>query len=145
MVKLASDESRLSTLQSRPSTVTLLALGGLSIGGINLLRFVEAVRQWRFLETLLGVHPLYLAASGLVWGTVWIVLTGGLWEGRRWAPLATRLAALAYSLYYWTDRLLLSAGGLRTNWPFSAGLNLLLLMAVFLVFQGRRERAFFAK
>ena len=142
MKELNSDESRLSPLHSRPTTVTLLALGGLSIGGLNLLRFGEAIRQWRFLETLLPVSPLYLAASGLIWGIVWVALFLGLWGGRRWALPGAVLAALAYSLYYWADRLL-SAGGPGINWPFSAGLNLILLLFVFLVPFGRRERDFF--
>ena len=33
--------------RSRPFRVTLLAVGVLTIAGLNLLRLIEAVRQWR--------------------------------------------------------------------------------------------------
>lgn len=129
--------------RSRPGRVTLLALGVLSIGGLNLLRCFQAVRQWTFLEALLPVSPLYLALSGLFWAVVWLALAWGLWGGRRWAQRFSLLAALFYTLYFWVDRLLLSAEGAGSNWPFVAGLNVALLVLLGWILFSPRSIDFF--
>jgi uncharacterized membrane protein (DUF2068 family) len=118
-------------------------LGVLMISGIHLLRFIQTIRQWEFLGELLSISPLYLAATGLFWGGVGLILAWGLWRGRRWAPVLTLSAALAYSLYYWLDRLLLSGERPGTNWPFATAANVVLLFLSTWILTHRRARAFF--
>lgn len=123
---------------ARPWSVTLLALGVLSIAGLNLTRMVLALRLWDLLTTWLGVSPLYLALSGLVWGLVGLPLFWGLWRGLRWAPRLAEALALSYALYYWLDHIFLvdhrlsepagaASSFLPINWPFAAAVTALLL------------------
>jgi hypothetical protein len=110
---------------------------------LYLLRFIRTVQQWAFLEDLLDLSPLYLAATGLLWGAAGLILGWGLWRGWRRAPALTLLAGLAYSLYFWLDRLLVGSGGPGTNWPFAAAVNLVLLGLAAWIVSRQRARAFF--
>jgi uncharacterized membrane protein (DUF2068 family) len=138
-------QSPISILHSRPASVTLLALGVLIISGINLLRFVQAIRQWDFLSEMLSISPFYLAATGLFWGSLWLVAAWGLWRGRRWAPSLTIIASLAYTLYYWLDRLLLASDSPGINWPFTTALNAALLFLTAWILTRSKAKAFFQR
>jgi len=115
----------------------------LSFAGIHLIRFTHALQQWDFLAGLLTVSPLYLALSGLVWLVVGLVVAWALWLGCRWAPRAAIAACLAFSLYYWLDRLLLAVGKAGYNWLFSALTNLFLLVIVGWILYNHRAKTFF--
>ena len=130
----------------RPFGVTLLALGVLILAGLNLNRFIEAIRLWGFLSRLLPVSPLYLAVTGFVWAMAGILIALGLWRGWHWAPRLTRLAVLAYLLYYWLDRLLIeNQVGRQSNLPFAAGATLAVLVIVFWLLSLRKVKAFFGE
>lgn len=130
----------------RPFGVTLLALGVLILAGINLDRFIEAIRLWEYLSQLLPVSPLYLAVTGLVWGLAGIPIALGLWRGWRWAPRLTRLGVLAYLLYYWVDRLSIeNQSGQSVNLPFAAGATLVILVYVFWLLSLRKVKNFFGE
>jgi hypothetical protein len=137
------DEPSIAVRRSRPLSVTLLALGVLTLAGINLLRFVVSLQQWSFLSEILSVSPLYLAGSGLVWALVGLTLALGIWFGRRWSVLGAWLAGLAYSLYFWLDRLLVAAGGVGSNWLFALELNLFLLVLMYVCLANRKAKDFF--
>jgi hypothetical protein len=49
--------------------------------------------------------PLYLALGGALWGLLALPAAWGLWAGKRWAPITSRLAALVLFLSFWFDRL----------------------------------------
>jgi hypothetical protein len=115
----------------------------LTITAASLIRFVQAIQQWQFLAGLLSVSPLYLAASGFIWTVIGSVLAWALWRGRRWAPGLMRFTALAYSLYYWSDRLLLRTAGPGASWPFAAGANLILLIFIFRVLSRQKVKTYF--
>jgi hypothetical protein len=114
----------------------------LTLAGINLLRFALALQQWAFLSSLLPVSPLYLSASGLIWAVAGLALVWGLWLGRGWAVRGTQAAALAYSLYFWLDRIFIAEGPGR-NWPFALAVNVFLLFIVFWVLSNRKAKAYF--
>jgi hypothetical protein len=113
----------------RPFFVTLLTVMVLIISSTNLVRFIEALSEWDFLSSLPRVSPSYLAASGLLWTLVGLPLIWGLWRGHPQARKAARILALAYTLYYWVDRILVeSAVGRPANGPFAFGLTIVLLI-----------------
>ena len=67
----------------------------------------------------------------------------GLALGR---PRLTRLAVLAYLLYYWLDRLLIeNQVGRQSNLPFATGATLAVLVIVFWLLSLRKVKAFFGE
>lgn len=133
----------MTSRRPRPFSVTLLALGVLTLAGINLLRFVVSLQQWKFLTDILPISPVYLATTGLIWALVGLVLALGLWAGRRWSVAGTGLASLVYSLYYWLDHLFVVAEGMGRNWLFALALNLILLAVICWCLLNRKARTFF--
>jgi hypothetical protein len=140
----------------RPSGVTLLALGVLSIAGLNLVRFILAIRSWQFLSSLPGVSPLYLALSGLIWGVVGIPLFWSLWRGRHWAPRLLQAVMLTYAAYYWLDRIFLeervvnatqqsSSAFLPLNWPFTITITALIMVVTVWVLSRPGTKIFFGE
>ena len=127
----------------RPLSVTILALGVLTIAGFNLIRFYQAMRFRDFLSEFPTVSPLYLATSGLAWGAAGLALALGLWRGSALARRFALIIAVAYTLYYWIDRLWVSQPGLSANLPFTAGLNLILLLVTAWILTRPGARAFF--
>jgi hypothetical protein len=122
----------------------LLAFGVLIFAGLNLVRFILALQQWGFLSGLLPISPVYLAASGLIWFLVGLVLFWGLWRGERWAPVFTRWASFAYLVYYWGDRLFLSdQAAIHVNRPFAVGLSLIIVVVILWILSGRKAKRFF--
>jgi hypothetical protein len=126
----------------RPLSVTILALGVLTIAGFNLIRFYQAIQLWDFLSEFPTVSTPYLAASGLVWGLAGLALAWGLWRGYALARRFTLIFAVAYTLYYWIDRLWVGQPGLSANLPFTAGLNIILLLVTSWILNRPRARTF---
>ena len=128
---------------SRPFSVTLLAVGVLILTVMNLARLIRAAELRAFLAELLPISPLYFILTGLIWTLTGAVLLWGLWRGRPWTPRLALLAFLAYSFYFWFDRLFLAAGAQMVNWPFALAFNLLLLFWLLWIFSRPWSRAFF--
>jgi hypothetical protein len=123
----------------RPRSVTLLALGVLSIAVLGLLRAYLAIREWQFLSTWPGVSPLYLAASGLAFALLGAVVFWALWWRKPWALHLTWAASLTFALVYWLDQIFVAerpvydpegiAGPfLPGNWLFAASATAILLL-----------------
>jgi hypothetical protein len=130
----------------RPLIVTSLVVAVLTISVLNLIRFVQAIKQWEFLSGLSGVSPIYLAASGLIWALLGLPLSWGLWLGKPKAPAATRILCVAYILYEWIELLVIArAGGSKENWPFFLTLTLIILMVIFWGLSRRNVKAFFGE
>lgn len=129
----------------RPFSVTLLAIVVLTIAGLNLLRFVQAILQREFLSEFPTVSLPYLIFSGLFWTVSGLVSAWGLWRHKRWAPRFTMLFVLAYSLYYWLERIWLSRFNVWANIPFAIGVNILLLIITAWVLTRPKARAFFGE
>jgi hypothetical protein len=133
--------------RKRPFSVTLLFLGVLSIAGLHLLRFLMAVQQWQFLDSLPGVSPLYLAVTGLLWFTVGLAAAFSLWLGTPWAPWLTLAAALGYALYTWLDRIFAANVSLGIYdgfaWPFRLAATFGLLALVYWIVSRTPARTFF--
>ena len=122
----------------RPWSVTLLASGVLLITVINLIRLVLSIRYWDFLNSRLGISPIYLALTGLIWTIAGALLIWGLWRAKNWAPKLIQAVALTYALYYWLDLIFVKdhlvsgesgdiSALLPVNWQFSAGVTVVCL------------------
>jgi hypothetical protein len=145
-----------SSFAVRPTSVTMLALGVVIIGALNLARFGLALHYWDFLAGLTNVSPLYLALSGLVWGLAGGLQVWGLLQGKTWAPRFMRAIALTYVLYFWLDQVFLqdhpmvdAEGSIRLllpgNWSFTAGLTIILLVFILWTLQRRAAKAYFGE
>ena len=130
----------------RPFGVTLLAWAVIILAVLNLIRMEQTLVQWQFLAGLLPVSPVYLALSGLVWGLAGLPLAWGIWRGKSWAPAWTVAGILAYSLYFWLDRLLLEGyPGRNIDWMFWAAANVIFFIYSLVVLRSKRARLFFNK
>jgi hypothetical protein len=131
---------------SRPTSVTILTGLVLIIAVINLVRFAHSLLQWNFLRELLPVPPLYLAATGLIWGGLGLVLVYGLLRGMTWAPLFTRLVFPAYFLVFWLDRLFLASPLSReANLMFAVAGTIVILIWVFWTLSRRNVKLYFGE
>ena len=143
--------SPISNQQSkkRPTGVTLLAGGVLILVGLNLVRLVQAIKQWSFLSSLPSVHPWYQVLTGLVWSAVCLSLFFRLWNGWSKTPLLTFLAMIAYTVYAWLDRIFLAKQVANlssvSNWPFMVGLTIILLLLSVWILTRWKARAFFGE
>ena len=140
-----SDASRVeSPRPSRPYGVTLLAWLLLLAAGWNLARFGQSLVQWDVLDELLPFSPLYPAISGAVFGVGGLVLSWGIWRGLSWAWRLYWLYLGAYTFYYWIDRVVLAGhAGRNQNWPFIAGVNLLVCVYSLWILSRKKTMAFF--
>jgi hypothetical protein len=127
-----------------PLRVTLAALMVLIFAAFNLLRFINTIGLWEPLQAAIPVSPYYLAVSGAVWAVVGAGLAIGLLLGADRARLAASLAAPAYTLAYWVDRVFLAidppAGG---NFWFMIGVSFVLLVFFFLALWSARSSVYF--
>jgi hypothetical protein len=127
-----TESNPIKTKPRRPFSVTLIILGVLTITVVNLIRLVQAIQLWGFLSLLPGVSPFYMAASGLFWALVGLLLTVNLWRGLRNIYSLLPPAVLLYILYTWLDSSLvggqLDLASNSITWPFKAGLSLLVLV-----------------
>ena len=144
----------------RPTSVTLVALGVLTIASLHLIRLILAIIDWHFLETLPGISPIYLVLTGFLWSVICLPLWWGLWRGLSWAPRLTRWAALAYVLYDWVERGFLTWRNFRqtglspalpwlsdipANWSFWVITTVILLAYIFWTLSRPKARAFFGE
>lgn len=142
---IASDTIKIlkANQSKRPRSVTFFALGVLILSVVNLVRAVRAIQLWSFLSELLPLSPLYLALTGLFWFGVGLGLAWMIWRGLPRTASLVRMAAAAYLLYFWADRLWVSNAGLPANWPFNLAASLLGLAFVYLFFKLRPVEAYF--
>jgi len=145
-------ENRPSTISNqqsykRPFSVTLLAWVVLIMALLSWLRLFEVIRQWKYLQSITPAPPvLYLALTGLIWGSAGTALVWGLILGRSWIPRLMRNSALIYTIYYWSDRFLVADPAyIITRWPFALGLNITFLVFTFWVLGRPKTRLFFQR
>jgi hypothetical protein len=125
----------------RPKLVTLLSFGVLILATIHFVRFGLAFR----LPALpLTVPGWYIPLTGAAWGITGLVTSIGLFSGQRWAIGATLGWSVAYTIWYWADRLLFVQGDYaRRTQPASLALTVLGLGAVWLILRRQSVRYYF--
>jgi hypothetical protein len=112
--------------------VVVLALLVLALGLANLARAALALRYASLLPDLPLTMPLaYLAATGGVWGLIFVGCAAGLARFRRWGRRATLAAVTLYEVHVWVNHFLFDASDYaRQTWPRDLLLTLLLLALV---------------
>jgi hypothetical protein len=115
----------------------------LSLSALNLIRFGAALTQWETLvEFAPRPGPLYILLTGLTWAVVGFPLFTGLWLERPAGYRAALPASLAYSAYYWLDRLLFQVRPEPSNWPAALAVTIVLLcLATFVTFHPRTRNS----
>jgi len=105
--------------------MVILILFGLGCG----LRLLGALRSWESLSAF-GVQPgpLYIALSGGVFALAFLASALALGLRLRAAAWMVRVSVVAYSLWYWVDRLALDQTRQPENIPFLACLTAFLLL-----------------
>jgi hypothetical protein len=110
-----------SSPKKRSAVLIILSLVTLFISVFGWLRFIEGVSGWQFLQEIgPAVLPLYLVISGLIWGFTGITAAFGIWFHKRWALILLTCGVGIFTLWYWLDRIILSANlNSNSNWLFS--------------------------
>lgn len=129
----------------RPFSVTLLAIGVLTLAMVGLARAWEAFRLWEFLGSL-QVSPGYLMFTGLLAGVVGLLATLGLWRGMRWGARLALVYVGAVLIFYWVDRLFITKSQVtEVNTPFAIGVSLLIVLTSTWILFRKPARLFFIK
>ena len=115
--------------------------------GTQWLRAVEAVRRWEFLDSLsMSAAPVYFYLSGLAWGSLGLLIFAGLWQGREATPRMLRFTSIAFTVYYWADRMLVASSPLRkSGWIPTAIVMIALLAAIFWILSRPKTQGFFGE
>lgn len=121
---------------NRPLRVTLLAWGLAGLALWHAVRLLEALLYWRILgEYSARPGALYLALTGALWTGSASAAAYGLLRGRPWARPAACGCILAYTLWYWLDRLLAQVH--RPGGLFALGATMVSLsLAAFILLSG---------
>ena len=121
---------------NRPKSVTLLAVGVLTLAGYYFYRVILVAAQWDFLIDLFpnSYIPYYLALTGVLWGIVGMVIGWGLLRGHHWAPRITQIVVVIFTLYWWFDNLFLASDpAVQTSVLFRLIATIFLLGLIFLI------------
>jgi len=117
-----------------PFRVTLLYWLVLTITAWNALRLWTAL-AWRNVLDEFSAQPAstVIAASGTAWIVIGVILFWSIWQKKAWAVKLLLGASTGYSLWYWSERLILQNP--HPNWLFAVIVNLALL--VFILFTAK--------
>ena len=122
------------TMNKHPFRVTLLYWLVLSLSAWNGLRLWTAL-AWRNTldEFSAQTTSTVIAISGAIWMVMGILLIWSIWQKKAWAAKLLLGAASAYTVWYWSERLILENP--HPNWLFAVIVNLALL--VFILFTAK--------
>jgi len=126
----------------RPVGITILAIFFLLFAAWNGLRLGETIFFWKTLEGY-GGSPLYIALTGAFWLIVALILFWACLNGKAWGRLTAFGGTFGYTIWYWFDRLVLQKP--HANWPFVLAVDIVFLLAVFLVLIAPNTRIFFQR
>jgi hypothetical protein len=114
-----------------PFRVTVLLWMVLTLTAWNAVRLWTAI-AWRerLAEFAPSPGPFYIGLTGAIWTGVGLVVLWAVWKGKPWTLRLLAAGALAYTAWYWADRLLLQQE--HANWGFMLLVNVSLLVYVFL-------------
>jgi len=126
-----------------PTTVTILAVFVLFITAWSGIRAYSAIANWQVLKEF-GANPLYILVTGLFWTVAGLWLFRAIWEGHRYAIRAGLGAAGLYTVWYWSDRLILQPSP-APNSLFSIVVSAVLLVIFIIILSIPASKGFFNK
>lgn len=130
-------------IRHRPFSVTLLAIGVLTLALVGLVRAWQAIRLWDFLDTL-DVSPGYLVVTGLLVGLAGLPAIWGLWRGKAWSKRFTLAYIGTLLAFFWVDRVFMTRSQTTLiNTPFAIGISLLLIILTSWILFRKPARQFF--
>jgi hypothetical protein len=119
----------------------------LYLGVVNLARATLALSGSTFEKTLpLTMSLPYLAAGGIVWGSVFVAAAFGIWKLWARARRLLLIAIVVYQAHIWINHWFFDTSSYsRQVWPFQAGISVITTVVVggFLFLPGIRGK--FAK
>ena len=118
----------------RPFSVTLTGWVVLILTSCNAIRLWTSI-AWNdvLIECSVRVAPTVSAVIAAIWVVGGVVLLWSMWRKKDWSAKFLLGMAAAYTVWYWSERLILQNP--RANVPFAVILNLILL--VFIYFASR--------
>ncbi len=109
----------------------------LTIWLVLLLTAWNALRVWTALSwqaVLIEYHaqpaPWVTAVTGGLWTALGLLIIWSIWQSKTWAGKILFGAAIGYTVWYWSERLIWQEA--HPNWVFAVILNLTLV--VFIIF-----------
>ena len=131
----------------RPKTVTWLAYGVLTLATLHLIRLVEIVQTWDYLQTLpISVSVPYLVLTALIWSVIGIAIFFGLWKGKNWASENLKVFSILFAIYFWVDHVFLGVDPSRNvSNPFKLFLTIAVLAVTVWVLSRPQSRLYFGE
>jgi hypothetical protein len=124
----------------------LLFWFGLGVVGFALSYLVRLVLSFVQPDLPLSVPPWYLPLTGAIWCAAGSTAAFGLFRGLSWAPGLMRWGAVAYALWYWSDRIFLACSDyLQLTWPVALVITLLAILCIFWIFSRPKIRSYFGE
>jgi hypothetical protein len=129
----------------RPLFVTLLAGVVFSLSAVSFASLAVGLARWQIFVDLDLSLPLWLlAASGGVWGLVWLVFAWGLWRLLPWARRGTMVCWVVYQVMTIGQQVLFARGSYeRERLPFTVCATILLTALVIVGLMHPRVRQVF--
>ena len=124
--------SAINKKAKRPFIILALCLIFLVPIILGWIRVQQAIQNWNLAQSLVGSFLTgYTLVSGVLWGLIAIPAVVGLWLHTPWARWVAWVAAIFYLFTYWLEKIFLVKSPTQwTNWPFDAGITILLLFFV---------------
>ena len=128
----------------RPFSVTLLLGLVLILSAWGAVRFTAALQWWNVLNEFDSrLSPVYLAATGIVWCIIGIVLLWGIFFRTAWSRSALIAGMIVWQVELWIERMTLESQ--VSNLPFALTVSCLFLGAIITLSLHRSTRAYLDK
>ena len=123
------------TISKRPASVTTLMWLVVVPTVWNATRLGASITKWDLLADFASPPgPAYIAGSGVFWVVCGLGILLLIHRRNQQARLAAAAFAIAYAIWWWTDRLLIQPET-ASNWPFNLTLTgILLVLTAYLIF-----------
>lgn len=130
-------------MNKRPARLTLLLWLVFLLTAWNAIRLGATIAYWDLLTDFdSSPGPIYIVASAMFWFICGLGVLILLYRRNPRALLATSILTVAYTIWWWIDRLLLQENG-QTNWSFNLVLTgILLLLTTCLIFNPTTRACF---